>query len=554
MSQNFRAGLFNEEALGNSTTAFFKTNALKIMKGGVNNMIRVFRLFAKLFPSVLIFAFIICPIDLYGEAPIPSVTGPLTVTEDSYPFGAAFTTTVPQDLPEFGYVEEEFLMRGKANVYDFNSAGKVVVKTPDAPYTTRILVRRPASNNKFSGNVIVELLNPSLLFDWDPQWMFSNGYFMEHGDIWVGITVKPVAAKALKTFNPERYASVSWANPLPLNKTCPKPVSSLADTIPETENGLVWDIISQLGALVRSKEKQNPIRNFKVEYVYATGYSQTGGFLTTYINFIHPLPTAMLKNGKPVYDGYLIGDGDGYAPPINQCAPAFPPGVSPVVIRPRKEPAISITTQGSLIGMTGARRPDSDAADDRYRRYEVPGASHANQLVFQYAPRPGETEKVGVPAATPNCIGPDKYGLTDFPLEYFMNAGFANLDAWARSNIPPPRAQAIETDAGSNGSVLEIKRDKNGNAIGGLRTPYMDVPVATYYTSSEPADEESVPYCVTQGYKIPFEKEKIMGLYPTRESYLSKVNDMVDSMVKQRYLTEADGEKIKKEAEKLSVW
>jgi len=184
----------------------------------------------------------------------------------------------------------------------------------------------------------------------------------------------------------------------------------------------------------------------------------------------------------------------------------------------------------------------------------VPGSTHANQLVFQYAPRPGETEKADVPAATPNCNGPDKYGLTDFPLEYLMNSGFANLDTWVRSNRPPPRAQPIETGPGGNGPDLEVKLDKHGNSIGGLRTPYLDVPVATYYTSSEPADEESVRYCGTQGYKIPFEKEKIIALYPTRESYLSKVIGMVDSMVKERFLTESDGERIKREAEKLSVW
>jgi hypothetical protein len=112
----------------------------------------------------------------------------------------------------------------------------------------------------------------------------------------------------------------------------------------------------------------------------------------------------------------------------------------------------------------------------------------------------------------------------------------------------------IETGPGSNSSELDTKRDKNGNTIGGLRTPFLDVPVATYYTKSEPADEESARYCDTQGYKIPFEKEKIIALYPTRESYLHKVNAMVDSMVKERYLTKADGEKIKKEALKLSVW
>jgi hypothetical protein len=32
------------------------------------------------------------------------------------------------------------------------------------------------------------------------------------------------------------------------------------------------------------------------------------------------------------------------------------------------------------------------------------------------------------------------------------------------------------------------------------------------------------------------------------------VNGMVDSMVKGRFLTKEDGERIKKEAEKLSVW
>jgi hypothetical protein len=530
------------------------TNTIKIKKGGVNNMIKLFRSPAKLFLIVLVVTSFIYPSRMYGAASIPLVAGPLKVTEDSYPFGAAATTVVPQDLSKLGYVEEEFFVSGKANVYDFDTAGKVAVKTPDAPYTTRILVRRPAAASKFSGNVIVELLNPSFLYDFDAQWMFCRDYFMEHGDVWIGITVKPVAARALKKFNPERYAPLSWANPLPLNKTCPKPASLNSDTVPETENGLAWDIISQVGALVRSNEKQNPLRGFRVEYVYATGYSQTGAYLTTYINFIRPLATAMQKNGKPVYDGYVIGDGDGSAPAINQCTQEFPPGVTPIIIRPRKEPVISVVTEGSVIWSLPSRRQDSDSADDRYRRYEVPGASHANTLVFEFALRPGETDKVGVPAPAPNCIGADKYGLTDFHLEYFMNAAFASLDAWARSNIPPPKAQVIETVPGSKSAAPEVKLDKHGNAVGGLRTPYHDVPVAIYRTKSVPADEKSAQFCDTQGYKIPFEKEKIIELYPTRESYLRKVNDMVDSMVKGKGLTKADGERVKREAEKVSAW
>ena len=131
-------------------------------------MARLFSSLAQLLLALLVFSTFNCTVDMNGTVSLPSVTGPLKVTEDSYPFGSAATTAVPQDLSQFGYVEEEFLIRGRANVYDFDSAGKVVVKVPDAPYTTRILVRRPAATAKFSGNVIVELLNPSLLFDWDP--------------------------------------------------------------------------------------------------------------------------------------------------------------------------------------------------------------------------------------------------------------------------------------------------------------------------------------------------------------------------------------------------
>ena len=42
---------------------------------------------------------------------------------------------MPQDLSRLGYVEEEFLVSGKANVYDLDSAGKVAAKIPDVPYT-----------------------------------------------------------------------------------------------------------------------------------------------------------------------------------------------------------------------------------------------------------------------------------------------------------------------------------------------------------------------------------------------------------------------------------
>jgi len=79
-----------------------------------------------------------------ARTPIPRVSGPLPVTSTSYPFGAADHQLIPQDLAKAGYVEDEYLVSGRANVYSWPAPGPAIVRTPDAPYTTRVLVRRPA--------------------------------------------------------------------------------------------------------------------------------------------------------------------------------------------------------------------------------------------------------------------------------------------------------------------------------------------------------------------------------------------------------------------------
>jgi hypothetical protein len=75
-----------------------------------------------------------------ARTPVPQIEGPLAVSATSYPFGAADHQLIPQDLARHGYVEEEYLVSGKANVYDWPQTGPAVVRTPGAPYTTRMLV------------------------------------------------------------------------------------------------------------------------------------------------------------------------------------------------------------------------------------------------------------------------------------------------------------------------------------------------------------------------------------------------------------------------------
>ena len=68
-----------------------------------------------------------------------------------------------------------------------------------------------------------------------------------------------------------------------------------------TENGLVWDMHTQVAKWVRSTDASNPFlygaSASQAKRLYAWGYSQTGGFLFTYINAIQPLVVA--KDGKP---------------------------------------------------------------------------------------------------------------------------------------------------------------------------------------------------------------------------------------------------------------
>jgi hypothetical protein len=505
---------------------------------------------------------LLSPTSVQAAASIPEAKGPIPVTAASYPFGAANRTMAPQDISQFGYIEEEYLVSGFANVYDLDADSNVVVKTPHAPYTTRILVRRPASPQRFSGTVAVELLNPTPMYDVDYQWQYAGVYFMEHGDAWVGITSKPVTAKALKTFDPRRYAAVSWANPLPPDKTCPKPVSLLPDSTPATENGLVWDIATQVAALLKSEAKHNPLKGFPVKVALLTGYSQTGGYVVTYVNFIRPLPGACGPNGKPVYDGYLIGDGDGLLVPLNQCSAPIMPGDPRFIITPRPEPVISVVSQVLWTGM-GAYRADSNAATDRYRRYEIAGASHLNMRSLSLSPNPKDMIKAGITGPPPNCAEFAQYGVTDFPFEYFMRGAFANLDAWVRSNIAPPKVkQRIEVEPVPEGAKptwppsVTVKVDKYGNARGGVRSPYLDVPTGTYYSHSTPANPESpdsVLFCSLVGYKVPFNKDLLTKLYPSHEKYVKKVNKIVDKLVKARLITASDGQLIKDEAAKASI-
>jgi hypothetical protein len=490
---------------------------------------------------ILIVAICLLPHVATAQSPgLPPVrvVGPLSVTADSYPFGAADHTRVPEDLKKVGYVEEEFLVSGVANVYDWTSDGPARVRTANAPYTTRVLIRRPADRARFSGTAILEPLNPSNRFDLNIGWAISHAQFVRNGDAWVGVTSKPISVVAMKAFNATRYAPLSWANSLPEGD--PQNCATVAgDSARTTENGLIWDVLRQVGAWVKSRERSNPLNYGResqttVQRVYAWGYSQSGNFLVTYLNAIHPLDVRAF--GKPLFDAYFLAVPSGLTA-IHQCAQAPGPGDPRRQIASAGIPVMRVVTLSEYLRVD--KRHDSDTPPDLFRHYEVAGAAHATPDELTFAAAPADIVKAGIAVPPMECNeGP----RSRFPNSVAFNAALRNLDEWVRKRTAPPRAEPIVVESGK--PVL----DEHGNVKGGVRSPYVDVPTSSWTGSSTGAS-----FCFIAGHEIPFTRERVRSLYPTHAAYVDAVRKNVADLVSKRFIVREDGEELLREAQKSPV-
>ncbi len=473
--------------------------------------------------------------------PVPTVTGPIPVTPTSVPLMASSALQYVVDLSALGYVEEEFFVSGGANVYDWAANGALSVRTPAAPYTTRILLRRPADPQRFSGNVIVEIANGARRFDFNFAWGVSHSHFIENGDAFVVLTLQQANLEGLKAFDPVRYAPLSMANPTP-DETCVSGRGGGPPTTSTFEEGLRYDILSQVAALLKAGRPGGPLAGFNVERAYMTAYS---GEQATYMAAIHP--RARLADGGPVYDGY-VQNRHPRVGRLRRC------GSAPAADDPRQTlrnlgvPLIRVVPETDVIPLSRFRREDSDAPGDRYRLYEVAGGSHADGWFYPFQPSVADLKKIGSNypyiATWPfhNQCEPEMLLMMTPINTYVLDTAFASLTRWIRDGVAPPRAARIEIENVGTPQA-RVVRDEFGNAVGGVRTPYLDVPIATYHTTSV-----GDTFCPEIGHKEPFDWARLNRLHGTPKNYVSKVSQSVGRLVQERWLTESDGRKITAEA------
>lgn len=433
-----------------------------------------------------------------AAAPLPTVTKP--------PAGKGVAHAATRlDLAPLGYVEEEYFVSGKANVYQYDARDAVAVKTPNVDYATRILVRRPINPRRFSGTVRVETMHPQ--YGADFVWPRITDHVVGRGDAMVSITTRRGEAsgiEAMKKFDPVRYEPIRF-----------------------TEDGLNWDVIGQVGRLLKTRSAANPLNGYDVRRLTAQGWSGGGALLLIYISDgFHE--RARMPGGGPIFDAYLVGEPSGY-PRINSAAQAIPNTDPRQKVRPIDVPAISLHTRPQE---AYRRRPDGNRPMDRYRVFEVAGAAHNNRRLPPLYKQPaGGLGRSG-------CVAEVSW----FPLPHYFKSTLARLDAWTLRGVAPPPSQRMALRADGT-PVL----DPHGNPTGGVRSSHMDVPTARYFANA-PAATDPGPSCSSDGAQERFAPAKLRALYGNRGTYLRRVNRRVNDLERAGWLLPADARELRMEA------
>lgn len=472
------------------------------------------------------------------QAAAPSIRWLRPAPAIGHAFGSSAHQQVPADLAARGYRENEYLFAGDARIYAFVSGrpNQVVRHLGRTGYVDRMLIRRPVDPARFSGNVVLEVINSALDFDALAIWPYMQGQIIQAGDIWVGITASPTGIRRLKHVNPRRYAALGFG---------PSPDPDCHDQGPEI--GAIFDIMTQTGQLLRRRGSLlNPLRGLDVQAVIATGYSQGAMILATYSQAIAPN-----VDGRG-FDGFISVAGlGGYA--LNSCEPLA--DFVSRVLAPASNgiPLMQVqTTSETLLlplGLPGESLQDQNAGAP-YRYYDIAGSGHLDRILADHAPDAADLQAAGgydVDLAIAGCQL--AWPLSRFPVGYVYDNLLARMEAWIRQGIAPPPSQRFLL-----GGWLWP-----GRPTGGLRSPAVDVPLADYFVglgltlqTQAGGFSAGIP-CVLASIEHDYAPARLLSLYGSHQHYVERVRASVRQLLAQGFLTPADGAEIISRAETSQV-
>jgi hypothetical protein len=414
------------------------------------------------------------------------LTGPVSGGSHGFP-----QTSAAVDLAAAGYVEREYFLSGSATAYrkqgTWSGDGRwAVAEDTTAPYETRLLVRSPERAKDFNGVVVVEWFNVSSQTDVDVDFGYLADEILRKGYAWVGVSAQAAginstggsqfgpAAVGLKAWDPERYGSLVHPG-----------------------DAYSYDIFSQAGRAIRSRQGRALLGNVRVEHVLADGESQSAFRMLTYVNAVHPVAN--------VYDGFLIHSRAGDGAAISD----GPEGAVPAIARVRTDlrvPVFQVLTETDMFELRSVARetvsefPASRQPDTkRLRTWEIAGTAHADGDYLRSLSVQGKKQFPGfLDLTAASAIA------NNGPQKYVMRAVLRGLRAWVGDGTAPSHQSPLEVADGA------IVRDAHGNALGGVRTPQLDVPVATLTGEGNSLI----------GGTTPFAPDVLSSLYASGQAYV----------------------------------
>lgn len=459
-----------------------------------------------------------------GKSQDPVVHGPVK-RGNSVP---ALATTI--DLAAFGYTEHEYFLSGKARAYErddaWTSAGEWDVRPAGTEqFRTRLLVRAPQDPDDFNGTVLVEWLNVSGGSDADVDFRYMSNELLRDGYAWVGVSAQSAGVNStggstlgesvvgLKHWSTKRYGSLKHPG-----------------------DAYSYDIFTQAGRALRSSKGQELLPGFEVDNIIAVGQSQSAFRMITYANAIQPVAN--------VYDGLIIHARSGVAAPLGDGAiasgegPGGPNFPSPVRVRTDLDvPVMQLVTETELFETGGgapdtmfgaARQPDTDLL----RTWEIAGTAHSDAYLVEYMNAMYQSQFEDVRDLTP-VLGL----INDGPQQYVSSAALRAMRTWIVDGIAPPSADPIVTQDGA------IVRDEFGNALGGVRTPQLDVPIATLS-----GETTLVPL---NGFTQRFTPEQLQQIYGTKDAYVAQFEAATNAAVAEGFVLPEDADAMIEQARNL---
>jgi hypothetical protein len=398
------------------------------------------------------------PVAVSVSAISAEVTGPGSVFDS--------TPSLPpgKGLAHFKYEAKEYFVSGIAN---------------NQPYKTRIVVRKPSDNTRFTGLVLAEAMHPSGAAH---MFEFTSSYTMDSGH--AAVEIVTAGLDVLVANNKERYGDL------------------------KVEQDQVPEVLGQVGALMKSNRKDSPLAGLPLRKMVLAGTSATAAVLIRY------LPAHMVyrtPDMKSIYDGFL-------------------PTSTGATVRQVDVPLIEIPTMTEVSTGNVTARQDGDAAGDQFRVYEFAGMAHVDSRdSVRFQPDP--------------CKSP----VSHFPQQAYMSVALHHLFEWVDKGKVPPRAERILLDrnAANDGSLMAL--DDHGNAMGGIRNPYVDVPTAKLGVRNEAAvplipnpsawiaargPAAAAQMCGLAGYQIPIARDQLKKLYGNKNTYQDRVKRRLEALEK----------------------